>query len=124
MTFIVILLGGILLFAIVVTVLDGIGRRQRRHAGKSRPAPRATKGWDRQAQGRRRRSSTFTVASAHLDVRRLQIAMDDPLFVRGFERFGGSTTSHGTTASRNSSTRFRRSPGSKRWPHSRPVTKR
>jgi hypothetical protein len=35
MTFIVILLGGILLFAIVVTVLDGIGRRQRRHAGKS-----------------------------------------------------------------------------------------
>ncbi len=35
MTFIVILLGGILLFATVIVVLDGIGRRQRRNAGKS-----------------------------------------------------------------------------------------
>ena len=35
MTFILILVGGILLFAVVVTVLDGIGRRQRRQAGKS-----------------------------------------------------------------------------------------
>ena len=35
------------------------------------------------------KSSTFTVPSApHLDVRGLQIAMDDPLLVRGFERLG------------------------------------
>ena len=34
------------------------------------------------------KSSTFTVPSgAHLDVRGLQIAMDDALLVRGFERF-------------------------------------
>ena len=37
----------------------------------------------------RPKSSTFTVPSlAHLDVRGLQIAMDDPLLVRRFERFG------------------------------------
>jgi len=35
MTFIVILLGGILLFAIAIAVLDEIGRRQRRNAGKT-----------------------------------------------------------------------------------------
>ena len=35
MTFIAILLGSILLFGIVVAVLDTIGRRQRRNAGKS-----------------------------------------------------------------------------------------
>lgn len=35
MTFITILLGGILLFAIVMAVLDEIGRRQRRSAGKN-----------------------------------------------------------------------------------------
>ena len=35
------------------------------------------------------KSSTFTVPSgAHLDVRRLEIAMDDPLLVRGLERLG------------------------------------
>ena len=35
------------------------------------------------------KSSTFTVPSlAHLDVRRLQIAMDDALLVRRFERLG------------------------------------
>ena len=37
----------------------------------------------------RPKSSTFTVPSAaHLDVRRLQIAMDDALLVRRFERLG------------------------------------
>ena len=37
----------------------------------------------------RPKSSTFTVAvSPHLDVRGLQIAMDDPLLVRRFERLG------------------------------------
>ena len=35
------------------------------------------------------KSSTFTVPSgAHLDVRGLEIAMDDPLLVRRFERLG------------------------------------
>ena len=35
------------------------------------------------------KSSTFTVPSASdLDVRRLQIAMDDPLLMRSFERLG------------------------------------
>ena len=37
----------------------------------------------------RPKSSTFTVPSpAHLDVRGLEIAMDDALLVRGFERLG------------------------------------
>ena len=35
MTGVFILLGGIALFATVITVLDALGRRQRRKAGKS-----------------------------------------------------------------------------------------
>ena len=45
--------------------------------------------WLRCASFARPKSSTFTVPSGvHLDVRGLQIAMNDPLLMRGFERLG------------------------------------
>ena len=59
-------------------------RDRRRHARGS-----ATAAGDASIAFASPKSSTFTVPSgADLDVRRLQIAMDDALLVRGFERFG------------------------------------
>ena len=61
------------------------GRRDRRRCRRRRRG----RAWRRVASFARPKSSTFTMPSgAHLDVRGLQIAMDDPLLVRRFERLG------------------------------------
>ena len=52
------------------------------------------------------KSSTFTVPSArHLDVRGLEIAMDDPLLVRRLERFGDLFRDQERLINRDRSTR-------------------
>ena len=67
----------------LVVAGDGDRRRLRDATSRVDPASSASIAFARP------KSSTLTVPSgAHLDVRRLQIAMDDALLVRRFERLG------------------------------------